>query len=193
MARITRIEPEDWRDELRPHAESRIRHGFAANSVRTYAHQPKMAAALLDFTLAVFQGGTVDPQLKALVRTLTSQANGCRYCASHQLATVQKLDVPAAKLADLWDFETSTAFTEAERAALRFTLRFTTAHESLTDADFEEMKAHWSEPEVLEIMLTSAVMGLLNHMHDSLALPVDERFQELGKIALERKLSELPV
>jgi AhpD family alkylhydroperoxidase len=192
VSRLSRIEPEGWTDQMLTLGPEWAAQDFVANSLKAYAHQPRMGAAFLDLISAVFWQGTIDPVLKLLIRALTSQANGCRYCATHQLGALRKLGCPPKKLAELWDFETSAEFSEAERVALRFTLKFSTSHQSLTDADFTELKEHWSEADVLEIMFTSGVMGLLNQVNDSLALPVDDEYLVLGPVALDRKLFSLP-
>ncbi|MGE3511281.1 MAG: carboxymuconolactone decarboxylase family protein [Vicinamibacterales bacterium] len=191
MTRLSTIEFEHWRPDMAERTKASNRMGIIANSLKTYAHQPGMAAAMSGLTTEVFYNGTVDPHLKVLIRTITSQANGCRYCSTHQFAAIHRTGVPEAKTAELWSFESSPAFSEAERAALRFTLKLTTDHQGLSDADFDDMKRHWSEPEILEIMLTSLVMGFYNKLNDSLGLPIDDSLADFGPVALEHRLPTL--
>lgn len=65
-----------------------------------------------------------------------------------------KVGVPATKLAALAAWETSPEFSERERAALRFTTAVARDDHAVTDADWAELRAHFSEPEAVELVFT---------------------------------------
>jgi hypothetical protein len=62
-----------------------------------------------------------------------------------------KVGVPQAKLAALVAWETSPEFSDRERAALRFTTAVVRDDREVTDADWAQLRAHFSEPEVVEL------------------------------------------
>ena len=63
-----------------------------------------------------------------------------------------RVGVPATKLAALAAWETSPEFSDRERAALRFTTAVVRDDREVTDADWEQLRAHFSEPEVVELV-----------------------------------------
>ena len=60
-----------------------------------------------------------------------------------------------AKLAELGNWRESRAFSEPERVALEYAERMTHTGQKVDDALFERLKAHFSEPQIVE--LTAAV------------------------------------
>jgi alkylhydroperoxidase family enzyme len=65
-----------------------------------------------------------------------------------------KVGIPQAKLAALAAWETSPEFSDRERAALRFTTAVVRDDREVTDADWAQLRVHFSEPEVVELVFT---------------------------------------
>lgn len=63
-----------------------------------------------------------------------------------------QVGVPAAKLAALAAWETSPAFSDRERVALRFTTALVRDDREVTEADWAQLRGHFSEPEVVELV-----------------------------------------
>jgi len=62
-----------------------------------------------------------------------------------------RVGIPSAKLTALSSWETSPAFSDRERAALEFATAVVRDDLDVTDACFERLRQHFSEPEVLEL------------------------------------------
>lgn len=63
-----------------------------------------------------------------------------------------KAGVPEGKLAALPAWETSPVFSAREQAALRFATAVAHGDREVTDADWAELRTHFAEPEVVELM-----------------------------------------
>ncbi len=63
-----------------------------------------------------------------------------------------KVGIAAAKLAALAEWETSPAFSDRERAALRFVAALVPKPREVTDADWARLREHFAEPEVVELV-----------------------------------------
>ena len=63
-----------------------------------------------------------------------------------------KVGVPETKLAALAAWETSSAFSDRERAALQFATAVVRDDREVTDADWVQLRAHFAEPEVVELV-----------------------------------------
>ena len=55
------------------------------------------------------------------------------------------------KIQELWDYAHSDAFTPREKIALRFAELLNDDFQAVDDALYEELKGHFSEPEILEL------------------------------------------
>ena len=63
-----------------------------------------------------------------------------------------KAGIPDETLAALSSWETSPAFDPRERAALAFATRIVRDDEDVTDECFEALRAHFTEPQVVELV-----------------------------------------
>ena len=63
-----------------------------------------------------------------------------------------KVGVPETKLAAVAAWETSPAFSDRERAALGFATALVRDDREVTDADWARLRAHFSEPEIVELV-----------------------------------------
>jgi len=138
--------------------------GFTANSMLALSHRPEIARAALGLIKAVVRNpdGTVEPELRWLVAHVTSLSNGCTYCSAHTFKNGADNGVSQTKLDAVWDFETSPAFSDAERAALRVAMTGGQCPAHASKEDMAELKKHFSEEQVVEIGAVIALFGFNN-------------------------------
>ncbi|NKB53351.1 MAG: carboxymuconolactone decarboxylase family protein [Rhizobiaceae bacterium] len=138
--------------------------GFTANSMLTLSHRPEIATAVLGLIRAVVRNpqGTVDPALRWMIAHVTSLANGCSYCSAHTFKNGADNGVPQDKLDQIWNFETSEIFSEAERAALRVALTGGQCPSFATPQDMAALKQHFSQEQIVEIGAVIALFGFNN-------------------------------
>ena len=122
----------------------------------------------------VFPEREVSGELKQLVFTVASLASGCRHCQSHGAYHLHKIGVPDEKIQALWSFETSDLFTDAERAALRLAMAAGVAPNMTEPENFVEMRQHFTNIQIIEILAVIAVGGYLNRWNDTIATVTDQ-------------------
>ncbi len=148
--------------------------GFTPNSVLTMQRKPKLAQALATLNAAVMDPqGEVDLGFRRLIGHLASKASGCLYCQAHTLLGAQNFGVSDAKLADIWIYATSPHYSEKERLALDFALASAAQPNAVTDAQFAQLQAHWSDTQIVEILGVVAMFGFLNRWNDTMATPLE--------------------
>lgn len=149
--------------------------GFVANSMLTLSHRPEIAKAVLGLIRAVVRSeGTVDPALRWMVAHVTSLANGCQYCSAHTFKNGADNGVPQDKLEALWEFETSSVFNDAERAALRVAVTGGQCPAYATPEDMAELKRHFTDAQVVEIGAVIALFGFNNRWNALMETEVEE-------------------
>ena len=173
---MPRIEPRPLEDvpEL---AEFAARNAAAGrevpNFVRTLAHRPEVARAWVEFRATLVGTGLVSEELKIFLAQVSSMSAGCNYCAAHNAYFGVDIGVASERQEALWEYETSPLFDEGERAALRIAQGAAQVPNATTDEDFEILKKHYSDPQVVEIVATIAMFGFLNRFNDTMATELE--------------------
>ncbi len=174
MAELARISRLGRRDVTEPVGEIYDRYvrqrGNVPNMFRTVAHRPEILQTMIAHMEAVLTTGTLPTSLKELVVVRTSQMNACEYCLSSHSLLAKKLGYSEAQIAALPHFETSDSFTPAEKAALRLAERLTRNERPLDDAELTELKRHYSEGEIVELMAASGLFNYFNRFNNLLAM-----------------------
>lgn len=137
-------------------------------------HWPELREAWNQVIQLVFPAREVSGELKQLVFTVASLASGCRHCQSHGAYHLHKIGVPDEKIQALWSFETSDLFTDAERAALRLAMAAGVAPNMTEPENFVEMRQHFTNIQIIEILAVIAVGGYLNRWNDTIATVTDQ-------------------
>jgi uncharacterized peroxidase-related enzyme len=175
--------PADHTPELKEHLEvARQRMGFIPNSMLIMQRNPKLTKAFGMLSTAIWDpDGRVDRKLKRLISHVASRAAGCQYCMAHTAEGAAKYGVDDKKLDAVWDYQTSPLFSAAERAALDLAVAASCVPNAVTDEMFLELRKHWSEDEIIEIVGVISVFGFLNRWNDTLATPLEESPLHFGE------------
>ncbi len=146
-----------------------------------YARAPRLAALGYRISRVLENGLSLDPEIELLVTTQSSLINGCTFCADlHRAQAVQKR-LGLEKFESLLEYRASSKFSERERAALAYTEEVTRSR-SASDATFENLRAHFSEREIVEITWLNAIGNYFN----LLAVPLGLESDDLVSLALKR-------
>ena len=174
---MSRVKPRKREDvpELAPSfAVSEQRMGFLPNSQLIMAHKPKLVQAFAQLSQAVNDpSNKTSRPLRSLVGHMASKSAGCQYCVAHTGEGAHNAKVEDAKIAAIWQYETSPLFSEAERAALRFAQSAASVPNAVTDADFAELRKHYSDEEIVELVAVISYFGFLNRWNDTLATELE--------------------
>jgi uncharacterized peroxidase-related enzyme len=185
---MSRIRPRKRSDapELEPQFQAvESRMGFLPNSQLVMAHKPNLLKAFGELRKAVYDpGGKVPIGLRYLVGHVASRAAGCQYCMAHTASNAKRASIEDRKLAAVWQYETSPLFSVAERAALRFAQAAGSVPNAVTDSDVAELRKHFDEAAMVEILAIVCYFGFLNRWNDSLATVLEDEPRELAEALL---------
>ena len=149
--------------------------GYPPNSWLTMVRRPNVFRAYRDLHTAVMmEGGEVPQALKFMVAKVVSSACGDRYTEAHNAQNAATIsNAPVEKVQALSQFETSPLFTPAERAALNLARAAGSHPPAVTEAHFVELKQHYSEDAIIEIVAVISLLGWLNRWNQTLATPLE--------------------
>jgi len=98
--------------------------------------------------------GTLDIQLKELVRLRASQINGCAFCLDMHVADARRAGENERRLATVSAWRETPFFSDRERAALAWTESLTTISDNhAPDSIWEDVRVHFTDAELVELTL----------------------------------------
>ena len=162
--------------------------GFCPNSVLTMQKNPALAKAFINLNMAVMENhGALTSEFKRLIAFVSSNTSGCRYCQAHTIRAAERYGASKERLENIWNFEQSDCFSNQEKVALKFTREASKVPVATTKELEEELKQHWSENDIIEIMSVIALFGYLNRWNDVMGTSLEEDAVESANQYLKDK------
>lgn len=162
--------------------------GFTPNSLFTMMHRPRIASAFLEMNQAVMENkGRVTSALKRLIAYLSSMTTGCRYCEAHAIRAAERYGAEQEQMENIWEYKTHPAFSDAERAAFDLTIAASAVPNAVDDVVAENMRKHWEEGEIVEIMGVIALFGYLNRWNDSMGTQLEKPAADSAEKLIAKK------
>lgn len=173
MPRIEPLKREDLPQHEATFKQVEVALGVLPNSTLTMARWPELMQAFADLNAVVMTERRISGVLKQMVAAMVSSAAGCTYCQAHTSHVAERRGADDEKLAALWDFETSPLFSDAERAALRVAHGAGCVPNEVTDEDMSELRRHFDDEQVVELVAVMANFGFLNRWNDTMATELE--------------------
>ncbi|CAF1138859.1 unnamed protein product [Rotaria sordida] len=143
--------------------------GFCPNSVLTMQRRPAIATAFIQLNKAVMTNhGRATSALKRLIGYVASSKAGCQYCQAHTILAAERYGANSEQLAHICEYSTHSAFNAAERAALDFAVAASTVPNAVNSSIIENLRQHWDDGEIVEILGVISLFGYLNRWNDSM-------------------------
>ncbi|WP_397569390.1 carboxymuconolactone decarboxylase family protein [Schlesneria sp. T3-172] len=112
---------------------------------------------------------TLSYKFKVQLFWIVSRTNNCQYCLGHQESKLLAAGMTEDEIAALdseWE-----AFPEAEQAAFAFARKFTYEPHLLGDADIAKLRAHFTDQQILEMILSMAGNNSINRWKEGAGVP----------------------
>ena len=111
------------------------------------------------------RGSGLEYSLLELIKTRVSQINGCAYCLDMHTLDARAAGETEQRLHTLCAWRETPFFTPRERAALAWAEAVTLiADAEVTDALYEDMRAHFNEKEMVDVTLAVVVINGWNRL-----------------------------
>jgi len=149
-------------------------------------HWPELRQGWNSFLQFIFAGREVTKELKQLVFLASSMASGCRHCQSHGAFHLNQLGMSEEKILSIWNLEESDHFTDPEKAALNLAIAAGSSPNATEASHFDEMRKHFTNVQVIEIMAVIAAGGFLNRWNDTIATVTDQESIDFAERVLTK-------
>ena len=137
-------------------SEVRLKYGVLA---------PEGLAHMRELEHYLNNGAGIEASLRELVRLRASLMNGCEYCVRLHTSELEKVGETAERIADVVDWRGSELYTKRERAALAWAEAVTNIQDGhAPDAVYDELRAHFSEVETVNLTLVITTINAWNRI-----------------------------
>lgn len=145
--------PATCREQIN-HAE---RNGSPDPRVLRIIFRSEAGRAWYRYWQSLTQNGELPVDLKELCRVKIAFEHTCGYCSTVRSTAAKNAGLSEEKIQQVWDYENSDVFSVREKLALRFAdyLKHDIARAD-NDAFYAELKAHFSDSEIVELGLWCA-------------------------------------
>ena len=147
--------------------------GFVPTSMLTMAHWPELMQAFGGLGNTILGGGELEPGLKQLLAFAASNAAGSRYCQAHTGHSAERNDISTEKIQAVFDFETSSLFTDRERAALRVAVHAGMVPNAVEPQHMTVLSEHFTARQAIEVVAVISLFGFLNRWNDTMATTLE--------------------
>lgn len=163
--------PEETQEALRVMEEEQME--YLPESLLIMAHRPKVVEGFVKIREAIFEGD-VENELKLMLAFVSSHTRGCDFCQSHTGCNLYyRSDTTNDKIRSALNFEEDDRFSDRERAALRLARDASKIPNEVGDEHFEELKKHFTESEIVEVVLPVCLFGFLNCFNDTMGTTLE--------------------
>ena len=169
MTRISLIEPTQASPEVKEIYESKLK-GKPGNIQKALAHRPAMLGNFLGFYASV--GRSLDRKVYEAVYLRVSLINGCHYCTQHRIQGAKRAGLAPEQMKALKDGK-YPGFSAPEQGALRYAEKLTRTPDGASDADFADLKKHFSDEQIVDLHMLIGLANLTNRVTGPLALEVE--------------------
>ena len=175
--------PPEHTPELKEQFDSFFKSlGFVPNSVLTMQRKPKLVRAFVAMQGAIWDPESkVDRGFKRILAHLASRTAQDEYSMAHTASGALHFGVDEKKLLAAKDYKTSALYSPAEKAALDIAVAAGAIPNAVTEAMFTELRKHWSEEQIVEIVSAVAMAGFLASWNTTMATPLEDEGVEVGE------------
>jgi AhpD family alkylhydroperoxidase len=139
-----------------------------ANLFATIAVCPEIAANAAQHLRVMLHAGSVDYATKLLCAAMVSAINFCEPALVAYRREARAAGVTVEMLNALWDFARSDLFDNARRAALAASVSLTREARGLPDPIWSELRAHYGDAAIVEILMLIGAVNALNRVSNAL-------------------------
>ncbi|MGF1477367.1 MAG: carboxymuconolactone decarboxylase family protein [Geminicoccaceae bacterium] len=190
MARVRDVEidevPEDARDVYRTFATS---YGPFLNQVKVFAHRPPALRHIMGLLLELAEESVLPKRYLEIALVTVSKLNECTYCVAHHTPRLVEQGLGPETVANILETD-CPGLDEVDRLVRDYAHEVTTKPQYMRDAIFARLREHFSEEQIVELTLRTALCGFFNRFNDALQIGMEEGVIEdmLAKGSTEQDL-----
>ena len=191
MARVRDVAIEEVPEEVRPIYERfATDYGPFLNQVKVFAHRPPAVKHIMGLLLDLADEALLPKRYLEIALVVVSKLNECTYCVAHHTPRLVDQGLAPDTVAKILEPD-CPGLDEVDRLVRDYAVQVTTKPQYMRDAIFEELKRHFTEEQIVELTLRTALCGFFNRFNDALQIGMEDGVIEV-MLAKGAKEDDLP-
>jgi len=174
MARVRDVTIDELPKDIQPtyqrFAES---YGPFLNQVKVFAHRPVAVKHIMGMLLELADEAVLPKRYLEIALVVVSKLNECTYCVAHHAPRLVEQGFEAGTLANILE-DDCPGLDEVDRLVRDYAVQVTTKPQYMRDAIFEDLRKHFTEAQIVELTLRTALCGFFNRFNDALQIGMED-------------------
>lgn len=191
MARVRDIGINEVPEEVRPVYERfASEYGPFLNQVKVFAHRPPALRHIMGLLLELADEQVLPKRYLEIALVTVSKINECRYCVAHHTPRLIDQGLTPDAVAAILE-PVVPGFDEVDMLVRDYAVEVTNNFQYIRDRMFDELRKYFTEEQIVELTLRTALCGFFNRFNDALQIGMEEGVvaDMLAKGASEKELS----
>ena len=174
MARVRDVEIEEVPQGVRSvYNQFATQYGPFLNQVKVFAHRPPALKHIMGLLLDLAGEAVLPKRYLEICLVAVSKLNECSYCVAHHAPRLIEQGLPPESLENILA-EQVPHFDEVDTLVRDFSVQVTTKAQYMGNAIFEDLRKHFSEEQIVELTLRTALCGFFNRFNDALQIEIED-------------------
>tara|TARA_B100000929_G_scaffold272689_1_gene244450 strand:- start:426 stop:1058 length:633 start_codon:yes stop_codon:yes gene_type:complete len=173
MARVRDIHINEVPEDVRPVYERYSNeYGPFLNQVKVFAHRPPALKHIMGLLLDLADESLLSKRYLEIALVTVSRLNECTYCVAHHAPRLVDQGLSPETVAGILEPDCE-GLDEVDRLVRDFAVEVTTNSQMMRDEIFDRLKQHFSEEQIVELTLRTALCGFFNRFNDALQIGME--------------------
>ena len=148
-------------------------YGPFLNQVKVFAHRPPALKHIMGLLLDLADDVVLPKRTLEIALVVVSKLNECAYCVAHHTPRLVDQGLAPETVAAILEPD-CPGLDDDDRLVRDFALQVTTRPQSMRDAMFARLGEHFSEEQIVELTLRTALCGFFNRFNDALQIGIED-------------------
>ena len=191
MARVRDIDITEVPDEVQPvYQRFATDYGPFLNQVKVFAHRPPALKHIMGLLLDLADEAVLPKRYLEIALVVVSKLNECTYCVAHHTPRLVEQGLDPEAVANVLE-DSVPGFDPVDTLVRDYAVQVTQKPQYMRDAIFEQLKEHFTEEQIVELTLRTALCGFFNRFNDALQIGMEDGVIE-DMLSSGGKLEDLP-
>jgi uncharacterized peroxidase-related enzyme len=174
MARVRDVTIDEVPDDVKPVYERfSNEYGPFLNQVRVFAHRPTAVRHIMGMLLDFKDEQILPKRYLEIALVVVSKLNECRYCVAHHTPRLVEQGLGPETVANILTPE-CPGMDETDLLVRDYAVAVTENAQMIRDRMFDDLRRHFSEEQIVELTLRTALCGFFNRFNDALMIGMED-------------------
>lgn len=174
MARVSDVPIDAVPDDVKPVYERfASEYGPFLNQVRVFAHRPSAVKHIMGLLLDLKDEQVLPKRYLEIVLVAVSKLNECQYCVAHHTPRLIEQGLAPETVSNILEPD-CPGLDAIDRLVRDYAVAVTEHPQTIRDKIFDDLKQHFSEEQIVELTLRTALCGFFNRFNDALMIEMED-------------------